>query len=190
MDSKPKDSFVRALVQLPGIEDPVEIKRSPNNQKNLICDERVMKKIKPTLELAKRGQHVLTRREILNYVNSDSGTRFRQIQTLLKITDVDDHRKTLVKVKNSLKNEYDNSKNSLDKIKTSITAKIGSETFNEDEITNFINKNREMLGGKPIDELKASHLKEGLEAPAFTRDKNINIDLLAEDMESVHKLIS
>jgi DNA repair exonuclease SbcCD ATPase subunit len=190
VDSKSKDSFVRALIKLPGIEDPVEIKRSPNNQKKLICDERVMKEIKPTLELAKRGQHVLTRREILNYVNSDSGTRFRQIQTLLKITDVDDHRKTLVKVKNSLKNEYDNSKSSLDRIKTSINAKIGSETFNEDQITSFINKNREILGGKPIAELKASHLKEGLKAPVFSRDKNINIDLLAEDMESVHKLIS
>ncbi|AEG17861.1 AAA family ATPase [Methanobacterium paludis] len=190
VDSAPEDSIVKALVKLPGIEDPVEIKRSPNHQRTLICDEAVKKKIKPTLEMAKRGQHVLTRREILNYVNADSSTRFKQIQTLLKIKDVKETRKALVKVKNALKNEYDAATSSLNSIKTAIIFKTGSETFNEEKIILFINNSRKILGGKPINQLNASILKEDIVAPAFIRDNNINTELLGEDIKNVRKIIS
>ena len=60
------------MVQLHGVEEPVEFKRNLASPNQLICDDSVLEIIKPVLELASRGQHVLTRREILNYVNADS----------------------------------------------------------------------------------------------------------------------
>lgn len=65
IDAKPEDCLVKAIVRLHGVEDPVEIKRNLKDNKKLIIDSDYKDKFEPILELASRGQHVLTRREYL-----------------------------------------------------------------------------------------------------------------------------
>lgn len=49
--------------------------------------------------LAERGQHVLTRREILRFVTTEAGSRAQDIQHLLNLTPTETIRKALVTVR-------------------------------------------------------------------------------------------
>jgi len=80
IDHEPMDAVVRAVIQLPGIKEPFEIKRCMGRHSVLECDDSIKPHFEPVMALASRGQHVLTRREILKYITSDTGTRAREIQ--------------------------------------------------------------------------------------------------------------
>ena len=182
VDYSAKDSWIKANVKIHGLDESVEIKRTLDNPNKLVCEESIRDKIQPVIELASRGQHVLTRREILNYVTSDSGTRGKQIQTLLKITDVEKTRNILVKVKNTLKNNYLGAKSSLNTMSAAIYSNIGIESFDEGKILDFININRRVLGGIPLKEFDSNKLKDDIEPQILQSDKNINIQLLKTDL--------
>ncbi len=190
VDYSAKDADIRAIVQIHGIEEPVEIQRTLSDPNKLICDDSIQELIKPVLELASRGQHVLTRREILNYVNSDSSTRGKQIQTLLKITDVEETRNKLVKVRNTLKNNHLSAKSSLNTISTAINSNIGIKHFDEEKILDFVNANRKILGGNPLKNLKSNILKEGIKPQTLPSDMGINTQLLKNDIEKLQKIKS
>ena len=190
VDYSAKDALIKATIKIHGLEESVEIRRSLDNPTKLICNESVRDKIQPVLELASRGQHVLTRREILNYVTADSSTRGKQIQTLLKITDVEKTRNILVKVKNSLKNNYQGAKSSLNIISATINSNIGIENFDEGKILNFVNINRDVLDGTPIKELKSNTLKEEIKYQILPSDIKINIQLLKNDLDKLQNIKS
>ncbi|MFC1995239.1 hypothetical protein ACFLVK_02400 [Chloroflexota bacterium] len=77
------------------------IERCMENSALLEFDGSAKKYINPILLVAQRGQHVLTRREILRFVTSEAGTRAQQIQELMDIEDIETVRKTLVTVPNA-----------------------------------------------------------------------------------------
>ena len=190
IDYSAKDSWIKANVKIHGLVESIEIKRSLDNPNKLVCEESIRDKIQPVIELASRGQHVLTRREILNYVTADSGTRGKQIQTLLKITDVEKTRNILVKVKNTLKNDYLGAKSSLNTISATIYSNIGIENFDEDKILDFINLNRKVLGGTPLKEINSNKLKDDIEPQILPSDKRINIQLLKTDSDKLQYIKS
>ena len=190
VDYSAKDALIKATIKIHGLEESVEIRRSLDNPTKLICKESIKDKIQPVLELASRGQHVLTRREILNYVTADSSTRGKQIQTLLKITDVEKTRNILVKVKNSLKNNYQGAKSSLNIISATINSNIGIENFDEGKILNIVNINRDVLDGTPIKELKSNTLKEEIKYQILPSDIKINIQLLKNDLDKLQNIKS
>ena len=185
IDYSAQDTDVKAMVQIHGVEEPIEIKRNLASPNELICDDSVKEMINPVLELASRGQHVLTRREILNYVNADSGTRGKQIQSLLKITDVEETRMKLLKVRNTLKSNYQAAKSSMNTISAAINSNVGIINFDEDKILDFVNLKRKILGGTPIDELESDKLKENLEPQSLPSDIGINTRLLKNDIDKL-----
>ena len=188
VDYSAKDALIKAIIKIHSLEEPVEIKRSLDNPTQLICEESIKDKIQPVLELASRGQHVLTRREILNYVTADSGTRGKQIQTLLKITNVEKTRNILVKIRNILKNEFQGAKSSLKTISTTINSNIGIDNFDEGKILDFINNNRDLLGGTPIKKLKSNTLKEDINYQTKPSEFRINIQLLKNDLDKLRNI--
>ena len=190
VDYSAKDAWIKANVKIHGLEDPVEIKRSLDHPNKLICEDSIRDLINPVIELASRGQHVLTRREILNYVTADSGTRGKQIQTLLKITDVEKTRNILVKVKNTLKNNFIGAKSSLNTISAAINSNIGITNYDEEKILDFVNTNRNVLDGSPLQDLKSNSIKEGIEAQTLSSDITVNTQLLKIDLEKLHEINS
>jgi AAA15 family ATPase/GTPase len=188
IDYSAEDTDVKAMVQIHGVEEPIEIKRNLARPNELICDDSVKEVINPVLELASRGQHVLTRREILNYVNADSGTRGKQIQTLLKITDVEETRTKLLKVRNTLKSNYQAAKSSRNTISAAINSNIGIINFDEDKILDFVNLKRKILGGTPVEELKSDKLKENLKPQSSPSNIGINTQLLKKDIDKLRNI--
>jgi len=165
IDSDIADVEVEAQIQLKSVEKPLKIKRFLKNPRKLIYDTNYANVIEPILELANRGQHILTRREILNYITADSSTRARQIEKLLKLDDVEKTRQTLNKTRSKLKKEYETSKGVLQNSITSIKNLIDITDFTEEVLLEFINKNRRILNGKDIENLNPELVKEGLNPP-------------------------
>ena len=180
-----KDCWVKATVTLSSMDVPIEIKRSMDKPRDLVCDDNYVHELKPVEELAARGQHVLTRREILSYITSDSGTRGKEIQKLLKLNDVDETRRKLVKVKNQLRNDFQNAERNLNTSKTHINSIVGIDTFDDNVILNFVNENREILDSDALTDLISSTIKMDIHSPDIQLDNNINLELLEKDLENL-----
>ena len=190
IDFKPSDVEVRAIVKLQNLDNPVEIKRSLKDPKKLIYDASASPYLEPVLELASRGQHVLTRREILNYITAESSTRARQIEKLLKIDEVEKLRLNLNKTKNTLKREH---KSAEDALKTSIELiknTTNHSTFDEEFTLDFVNENRRLLNGEKMDDLFSLSIKEDLELPGTIRKDILNIKLLEKEIQTLQEKLS
>ncbi|MDP2844620.1 MAG: ATP-binding protein, partial [Candidatus Methanoperedens sp.] len=188
IDHEPKDAVVRAIFKLSGITDSIEIKRCMSKNKVLECEDSMKPILEPVLSLASRGQHILTRREILKYITSDGSTRAREIQDLLNITEIDKIRKALVKVENDLKKERDAVGNAIETAKGATNATIQDKGFQESKVLEFINKARKILGGKEISSILSKELKIGL-TPTSTilKENAVNVTLFERDIQNLQK---
>jgi len=160
VDHKPEEATVRAVVQLPGLRDPVEIRRCIADPNTLECDENMRQHLEPVMMLAKRGQHVLTRRDILRYITAEASTRAQEIQELLNITEIEEIRKTLVKVQNDFEGDCQDAKSAVETARGAVNATVQETTFIEDIVLQFVNQNRAVLGGQSISTLRSADLKK------------------------------
>ena len=194
VDHKPEEATVRAVVQLPGLECPVEIRRciaNPNTLECLECDENTRHHLELVMLLAKRGQHVLTRRDILRYITAEAGTRAQEIQDVLNITEIEEIRKTLVTVQNNLGRDCQDAKRAVETARGAVNATVQETTFVEEIVLQFVNRNRAVLGGQPISALRSADLKAGLESPTVVvSDKVVNVTLLERDIQNLDNVTS
>jgi len=170
IDHDPEEAIVRALVEIKGLDDPIELKRCIGQPTNLEYDKSLESYLKPILELAKRGHYILTRKEILKYITSTPGNRAQQIQDLLNLNEIESIRKKLVKISNKFKNEYDSVIKSLELSTNILLETVNIEIFDEQKITDFINLNRKILGGNPIRILSNKDIKIDLSPPRIKNE--------------------
>ncbi|MBZ0279092.1 MAG: AAA family ATPase [Anaerolineae bacterium] len=161
VDAKLEDSFVRARVKLVNNKE-VEIKRSLLNPEKLECDEGVRSQIEDVLSLARLGQHILTRRELLKYITSKPGERAEQIQSLLNLSQVEVARKSLGKVQGDLEKNLKNAQGGISAVEGQINSIVGIMSFDKEVVLKFVNQNRILLGAEPITSLNSSHIKSNI----------------------------
>ena len=189
VDHKPEEATVRALVQLPGLRDPVEIRRCIADPNTLECDENMRQHLEPVMMLAKQGQHVLTRRDILRYITAEASTRAQEIQELLNITEIEEIRKTLVKVQNDFEGDCQDAKRAVETARGAVNATVQETTFSEVIVLQFVNQNRAVLGGQSISTLRSADLKTGLKSPTVVAsDKAVNVTLLERDIQNLRNV--
>jgi energy-coupling factor transporter ATP-binding protein EcfA2 len=189
INHKPEDVLVRAIVKLPNIDEPIEIKRNMEHPNELICNDDVIPHFKPIQNMALRGQHILTRRYILRYITAEAGDRAQQIQELLNIIIIENIRKAFGKVQHKLRIEVDMAKQAVEKSKGSVNATLQLDHYDENKVLQTINKNRKILHGKPISVVKLKKLKLGLKPPTKAYAGDINITLLSKDIQNILKVI-
>ncbi len=153
---------VIAEIKVPRIEDKVIIHRKMQKPNELIYDVKYETQLLPILELLNRGQYVFTRREVLKLITSKSSTRAQEIQKVLKLVELEDTRTNLVKVFNESKRELNSAKEGLEKAKQSVLSITSKTNFNNDEVLNFINEQREKLSGAKIDVLSSQGIQSGI----------------------------
>ena len=160
--------------------DGREIHKGKNNVYYLHKDSPYLD---PVIELAKRGQFVLTRKQILNFITAQPANRADAIQTLLNIQEIETIRKKLVKIRNKFDKEHKAEKKHLDSSKGAIIATIQAESFIEETVLEFINRNRAILNWESISNLLCSKLKEEVIMPTFIPAKEDNtINLIEKDI--------
>jgi DNA repair exonuclease SbcCD ATPase subunit len=194
IDCSSEDAFVRATIRI-NSKKPIstEISRCIAKPNELICDPSVRPMLDPIIQLATRGHHVLTRKEILRFITAEDAERAEEIQALLNLSGVEDTRKTLVKVRNDYEKDVKSAKQVVNSAKSqvTVTAQISASAFNETRILAAINKNRNILGGEPINELDHRLLKQGVVAPTFPMlQPSINSTLVKRDIENIRRLTS
>ena len=165
IDHEPEEASVRGVFEVPGVKKPVEIRRCMADPGNLDCDGSVEGALEPITSLAARGQHILTRRDILRYITAEAATRARQIQELLNISEVEDIRKSFVTVGNTLAKERNSAQRAVKKAREAVNLTTGEESFDEQIVLEAVNANRAVLGGDAIGTLLSGELKGGLPAP-------------------------
>lgn len=178
---------VCAIVTLPGVEGTVTLQRCIDQPGTLTCIPAEAKVAFERIQtLARRGQHVLTRREILHYVTSEGGTRAQEIQELLNLTEVENIRKNLVKVSNNLAKEYKAAKTSVSQAEGNLCATLGIAKLNLKAALELVNQQRAVLGASKIELLSPEQMKSGIRLPpARSGGQNINVTLIAADISNL-----
>lgn len=185
IDYSPDEASVRAVLDLPGI-GKAEIKRCLKNPNVFECEKTQKPALMLFTAIAQRGQHVLSRREILKYITADTSTRAQEIQELLNISEIEDTRKSLVTVRNELKRDVTSAKKLVDKAKGAANATVQKKAFKTEIVLKCVNDNRQILGGKDISNLHSNLLKERLRPPTGTiKQKDVNVTLLEKDIQNL-----
>ena len=191
IDRTPAEAVVRAKIKLPGVTQPIEIKRCMATPSRCEYEKSMKDRVEPLMKLAQRGQHVLTRREVLKFVTAEANTRAQEIQELLDITEIEETRKALVTVKNSLSRETDNAKQHLDTDKRDVNATVQKPDFKIQVVLEVVNQNRAVLGGEPISELHSTDLKKSIKPQvAQTGEKPVNVTLFERDIQNIRQILS
>ncbi len=185
IEHQPDEAIVRGKIKLHGLEEPIQIMRCIKAPNKLEFDENVRPYLDPVIELAKRGQFVLTRKEILNFITAQPANRADAIQTLLNIQEIETIRKKLVKIRNKFDKDLKAEKKHLESSKGAINATTQAESFNEETVLEFINQNRAILNGGPVFNLLWGKLKEEIIMDTFIPAKEENtINLIEKDIQT------
>ncbi len=190
IDHKTEDAVVRAKILLAGSKDVAQIERCMADPNTLICDSKVRPRLQPIIALAKKGQHVLTRREILKYVTAEGSTRAQEIQDLLNLSDIEEIRKAFVRVANDHDRSLESARIAVQKAKAAINATVQQKTFSVDFVLQIVNQNRAVLRGNPIAELSSETLKKQVTAPAIARREGaVNVALFERDISNLRNVM-
>jgi len=191
IDTSPEQAIVRALVEIPGLSDPIEISRSMDRPGVLVYDEDRSAYLQPVLEIAKRKQHILSRREILRFITAESSTRAEGIQELLDLSEVENVRRALVRVMNDADREVTSSQRNISNTEAMVNATVQIDEFREEQVIGFVNQNREILGADPISCLRSEDLKKGISLPtSIAGERTINVSVIERDIQNIKTILS
>jgi len=113
---------------------------------------------------------VLTRRDILKFITSESGTRAQEIQHLLNLHDVEAIRTSLVKATNVCKKDLKSFEGTRKQSRERVCQMIGLQRFQIEKVLKAVNTYRMTLGGAPISSLRHEDFKSNLNPPTSAID--------------------
>ena len=165
IDHKVESAMVKAVVQLEGFSEPVEISRCMANPDHLDCPDEARKPLASTSGLMGRGGVILTRRDILRYVAAEAGKRADEIQALLDIRDVEEVRSALVRAGTELRRKEKSTGEAIKTTQAQVNVTLGLDKYSQEGLLEQVNASREALGGMALESNMPSSFKEGLSAP-------------------------
>ena len=172
IDHAPRSAVVTATVQLNGITDPVEISRCMAQPKRLRCSSEARPLLDDITKFMQRGGVVLTRRDILRYVNAEAGKRSDEIQELLNLKRVEVIRKSLTSVRNNLRKQIQSAKSKVENAAADVNVIVGASNYSDASLIEMLNKCRKTLSGEPLEELLTTGFKDGLLPPAVIEESS------------------
>lgn len=190
IDHDPKEAFVGALLQLPGHKNPISVKRRMSSPLKLEYPEAAAESLKPVIELAKSGQHVLSRREILRFVAAEAGKRASDVQELLKLEELESIRKMLQRVQTTGKAMASAGQSSLRDAEKAIQTTLALPSFNFDSVLVKVNELRSILVATPIKTLSSEAIRGGITVSSnASQTPTVSVELVKKDIENIDKTI-
>lgn len=191
INNQPAEAIVKGKIKIPGFDEPVEITRCMEEPNKLQYDEEYSNLLEPIIQISRRGQYILTRKDILKYITASPNNRAEAIQALLNLSDIERIRKKLVKIRNKIERDFKASGKGLNTAENAILDTTQIDTFNNEKILKFANENRAVLKAEPISDLIQSKLRIGLKTPMEIPKKNVKeIMEIGEDIQSLEKILS
>jgi predicted ATP-binding protein involved in virulence len=183
-----KNTVVKAKVEFDGkvvtlersINKPTTLKITPKDQEAAV---------NVYLDVAKLGQHVLSRREILKYITSEAGKRAKQIQALLDLMNIENLRASLVTIKNEAASVYNYDANSHEVAKREVVKLLSLPAFSKEATLIKANELLALISEKALPELSIPKIKEVLTShlgaankDALTKEQITNTIKEAKDL--------
>jgi recombinational DNA repair ATPase RecF len=190
IDADITEASVKATIKMDGIDDPIDIERYMAKPKELIMPDDVDPSFTEALQIAEKGQHVLSRAEILKYIAAEAGKRAEEIQALLNIDKVEEIRKAFVTIHREADRILQTDSSNFEKSKSSVNAVFGIEEFSEDVILAKANECRATLKGEPIDSLDIEKLKEGISPRTKDEKDGVYPEQLKNTIDAAQKHIA
>lgn len=164
-------SSVRALVKLDEIAEPIEISRKMATPLVLEVADKHRTIINKYIEVAKRGHHVLTRRDLLRFVTAEDSTRATDIQNLLNLGDIEGLRKQFAGAQKDVAAKIKDRSSILNQKQATVNALSGLNKFDTTGTLEAANIKREILGLKPAMDLTRASLLAEVNAAAENKSK-------------------
>jgi DNA repair exonuclease SbcCD ATPase subunit len=188
IDAKPEDAIVRAQVSFDG-KDPIILERKMSDPKKLLCTGDMDDSAKAALQVAAKGQHVLSRSEILKFIESESGQRSAEIQALLNLNKVEELRKAFVTISRDAERKLQADRATFTTSKTKVKDILDLKEFSEAEALKKVNEHRKALKGTEIDSLDLEKLKEGISPRSQESKDRVSPEQLKTTLSAVNELI-
>lgn len=190
IDADITDASVKATIKIDGIDDPIDIERYMAKPKELIVPDGIDPSFTEALQIAEKGQHVLSRDGILKYIAAEAGKRAEEIQALLNIDKVEEIRKAFVTIHREADKILQTDSANFEKSKSGVNAVFRIEEFSEDVILAKTNECRATLKGDPIEALDIAKLKEGISPRTKDAKDRVYPDHLKNTIDAIKKHIA
>ena len=194
--NNPDTSFVELKLDIPKLSKNVKIKRFIKNPKHQVItpDDDDVKQV--LAEVRDHPEITLSRREIIRFILTEATKRSKDVQTLLKLDDIDQTRATFMSAQNRLRSANTTKKNELDTAADALKRHLELENLSYEGILIVVNKHRATLGLPAIVKLDDdSSLDSGVVSSGHKVTSQLNkksalsdVNALTEKLGSLSKL--
>jgi recombinational DNA repair ATPase RecF len=185
-----KNTVVRAKVIIDNVEATIErsiakpntLKVEPKTAEDIVLE---------SLEVTDLGQHILTRREILQYITSEAGKRAKKVLALLNLDIIENSRQTLVSTRNDAETEVLTNDRNVEIAKSNIKTLLAIDEFTEEKILKQVNIFRKLLDGPELELIVPEMVKKDVKARPFDALQCLtNIDEVTAIIKEVRTIAS
>ncbi|MCI4332665.1 MAG: ATP-binding protein [Thermoplasmata archaeon] len=162
------DSWVRGLFELPISGAVVELTRRLDDPEKLTYEPKYEPELAPVLRLAAQGQHLLTRRVLLQFILAEGKGRAQLIQKLLNADDLEELRLSVQRVGTILESDLSKRVEAQKDAMRQIAAMASLPAFSSESLLASVNGLRSELKGPPLQDLKSHDFKTGVVPPTNT----------------------
>lgn len=160
---EPERSFVRLTAFAPTLNKTITIERRVNAAATPIITPNEPKVIALVSQLASHPEFALSRREIVKYVITPAGQRAKDVQSLLRLEQIEKVRLALQKIANDAKKDAQTAVAEDERAKKELLLHLGISALSKSELLQAVNAHRAALQLEPLTDLDATtSLKEGV----------------------------
>lgn len=193
----PDLSFVELKIDFPKLGKKATLKRGIKNPKNPVItpDDDDIKAV--LADVANHPEITLTRREIIKFILTQATKRSQDVQTLLKLDDINQTRAILKTAQNRLGTLNSSSKSQLDTTKDALRRHLDLPELTSDDLLDVANKHRKTLGLPEIKKLNDDTIldagivdsgKDESKSKVNKKSALADIQALTEEQEALTKL--
>lgn len=189
--SDPEAASVRLDVYIPHLKKSASITRTIKKPKQpqITPNEADVKAV--FADVAEHPEITLSRREIIKFILTEATQRSRDVQTLLKLDDIDQTRATLKTTENKLNAELLTAKTQLDTAEDSLKRHLDLPALKPEDLLAGVNKRRKVLGLQAIPHLsKDTNLSEGASEAGLQRDAGQTKESALADLKVLSDTVS
>lgn len=163
VNSDPEDSWVE--ITFSENEEQITLKRTVE-ENSLDYEGELPDSLELLIDAAERGQHLLSRSEILNFIVARKQSRSEQLRTLLKLSNIREKRLEIQGAADNLSDEADRKEREYNSSRRRLFNLFEDEAESLEDVRTKVNDLREELDGEPLDELDPdTPFRSELESP-------------------------
>lgn len=186
----PASAFVRLKLFLPRLEKSVTLTRSvknPSKPKIEPPDSDVMDVLNG---IAKHPEIALSRRQIIRYILTEATNRSKDVQTLLRLDEIDKTRLVMKKSANLCENAKKQAGQVSGTAAAALQRHLGTSSLSSEQICSVVNERRVQLSLLPIDKLTPD-TPLGADASNQSRESTELVRSTAErDIQALRKALA